>query len=369
MPVILINNAASIEVDISAALKYTINKGAFDVVLEYTGHPDDTGTVVIVLRSHAITERFIKLDWRDISSPTVASAEALRDLLLSWNIPLTIVQSSALPDGAATAANQTNGSQIVHNYELAVARGLISGVSSVNKFGAAPDGIQITPTDVWSRANSTPTQQIWLAPTAARIHSIVSTSADDDGSPVGIGARTIRIYGLKTWDLAETYEDIILNGTGAVNTVNSYVIIHRMKVLTCGASGPNVGTISATAATDTTITAVILPGDGQTEMAIYGVPSIQSFYMTRWSCSIAKSSGVAAHITFELRVNESPNMNTTCFLRKNDLAVQSTGNNDVEKVFLNPPKFAGPCIIKVQGIASVADADAKSGFDGYLVTN
>jgi len=106
MPVILVNNAASIEVDISAALKYTINKGAFDVVLEYTGHPDDTGTVVIVLRSHAITERFIKLDWRDISSPVVASAEALRDLLLSWNVPLMIVQSSALPAGAASEAKQ-----------------------------------------------------------------------------------------------------------------------------------------------------------------------------------------------------------------------------------------------------------------------
>jgi hypothetical protein len=368
MPVILVNNAASIEVDISAALKYTINKGAFDVVLESTGL--DSGMVIIILRSHAITERFIKLDWRDISSPTVVSAEALRDLLLSWNIPLTIIQSSALPDGAATAANQTNGSQIVHNYELAVARGLVSGVSSVNKFGAAPDGIQTTPTDVWSRANSTPTQQIWLAPTAARIHSIVSTSTDDDGSPVGTGARTIRIYGLKTWDLAETYEDIILNGTTPVNTVNSYVIIHRMKVLTCGASGPNVGTISATAAApDSTVTAVILPGDGQTEMAIYGVPSIQSFYLTRWSAAVAKATAVAAHVVFELRVNENPNVNTTCFLRKNDLAVQSTGSNNVEKIFINPPKYAGPCIIKVQGTASAADIDAKSGFDGYLVTN
>jgi hypothetical protein len=255
------------------------------------------------------------------------------------------------------------------DYGLLVARGLVSGVTSVNKFGAAPDGIQTTATDVWSRANATPTQQIWLAPTAARVHAIVSSSANDDGDPVGTGARTIRIYGLKTWNLAESYEDITLNGTGSVNTANSYVIIHRMKVLTCGASGPNVGTITATADTDTTVTAVILPGDGQTEMAIYGVPSIQSFYLTRWSCAIAKASGTAAHVTFELRVNENPNVQTVAYLRKNDLAVQSTGNNNVEKVFALPPKYAGPCIIKVQGIASAADIDAKSGFDGYLVTN
>lgn len=254
-------------------------------------------------------------------------------------------------------------------YALTVARGLISGVSSVNKFGAAPDGIQTTATDIWGRANSTPTQQIWLAPTAARIHAIVSTSTDDDGSPVGLGARTIRVYGLKTWDLAETNEDITLDGTTPVNTANSYVIIHRMKVLTCGASGPNVGTISATAATDTTVTAVILPGDGQTEMAIYGVPSIQSFYMTRWSGEIAKSSGTAAHATFELRVNENPNVQTVAFLRKNDLSVQSTGTNSLSKTFPNPIKYAGPCIIKSQAIASGADIDGKSAFDGFLITN
>lgn len=256
----------------------------------------------------------------------------------------------------------------VADYPLQVARGLIAGVTSVNKFGAAPDGIQVTATDIWSRADATPTQQIWLAPTAARVHAIVSSSADDDGNPVGIGARTVRIYGLKTWDLAESSEDITLNGVGAVNTANSYVIIHRMKVLTCGASGPNVGTITATAADNNTITAVILPGDGQTEMAIYGVPSVQSFYMTRWSAAIARATAAAA-VTFFLRVNENPNVQTLAYLRKNDLSVQSTGSNNVEKVFINPIKYAGPCIIKVQAVSSAADTDGKAGFDGYLVTN
>jgi len=254
-------------------------------------------------------------------------------------------------------------------FSLQVARGLVSGVSQINKFGAAPDGIQTSYTDIWSRANASTTQQIWLAPTAARIHAIVSTSTDDDGSPVGLGARTIRIYGLKTWDLAETSEDITMDGTTSVNTANSYVIIHRMKVLTCGTSGPNVGTISATAATDTTVTAVILPNDGQTEMAIYGVPSIQSLYLTRWSCAIAKGAAAAVSAVFEIRVNENPNIQTTCFLRKNDISTQSTGSTNVEKHFQNPIKYAGPCIIKIQAVGSAADIDGKSAFDGYVVTN
>lgn len=254
------------------------------------------------------------------------------------------------------------------DFGLEVARGRVTGVTSVNKFGSAPDGIQTTITDIWSRANAAVTQQIWLAPTAARIHAIVSSSASDDGDPVGVGARTIRVYGLKTWDLAETSEDITLNGTTPVNTANSYVIIHRMKVLTSGATSINVGTITATAATDSTVTAVILPGDGQTEMAIYGVPSTQSFYLTRWSAAVAKNA-TAVYCSFQLRVNENPDVQTTNFIRKNDLSVLSTGSTNVEKVFTNPIKYSGPCIIKVQAEGSANDIDGKSGFDGYLVNN
>ncbi len=255
------------------------------------------------------------------------------------------------------------------DYALQVARGLVSGVTHINKFGTAPDGIQTTATDIWSRADSTPTQQIWLAPTAARIHAIVSSSASDDGDPVGVGARTIRVQGLTSWSTAEVSEDITLNGTGAVNTVNAYVIIHRMKVLTSGATAINVGTISATAATDGTVTAVIAPGDGQTEMAIYGVPSIQSFYLMRWGGGIDRASGSAVTVDFRISVNENPDVQTTNFLRKDGISLQSTGTSMFDRHYAIPAKFAGPCIIKLQGIASAVDTEGEGGFDGYLVTN
>lgn len=254
------------------------------------------------------------------------------------------------------------------DYGLQVARGLVTGVSRVNKFGAAPEGVQVTATDIWSRADSAATQQIWLAPTAARVHAIVSSSTDDDGSPVGNGARTIRIYGLQTWSSAETSEDITLNGTTPVNTANSYVIIHRMKVLTSGATAINVGTITATAATDGTITAVIAIGDGQTEMAIYGVPSTQTFYLKRWGAAIGKGNTTIA-VNFKLLVNENPNVQTTNYLRKDDVNLVSTGTSGVSRVYDIPPSFSGPCIIKVQAMASAADTDATSGFDAYIVTN
>jgi len=153
---------------------------------------------------------------------------------------------------------------------------------------------------------------------------------------------------------------------------NSAVIIHRMKVVpqsTTTSVDGNVGTITATAAVDTTITAVILPNDGQTEMAIYGVPSVQDFYLTRWSANIDKASGGTTTADFILRVNPNPDIQTLAFIRKQDISLQSTGTNMFEKRYSCYPKFSGPCIIKIQGIASAADVDGESGFDGFLANN
>lgn len=364
------------------------------------------------------------------------------------------------------------------DFDLAVSCGKINDVKAVNKFGHAPAGIQITVSDIWDLANATPTQQIWLAPTAARIHALVSTDTVDtaglgtltltglpldtetvtigskvytfqtvltdvDGNVLigatasdsidnliagimltagagttyaasmtagddvvatvgagdtmlvydqqsatlsttegltngswgastitpGTGARKIKIYGLTDWNSAETNETIIMHGDVAVNTVNSYVIIHRMEALTYGTSGPNAGTITATAATDSTITAVMLIGNGQTEMAIYGVPSTKKLALKRWRCNIDKNIGAVASADFQIRVNESPNIQSTIFIRKHDISLQSTGSTMFESDFNPPLNFPGPCILKIAAIGSAADLDGESSFDGYLIDN
>jgi hypothetical protein len=252
---------------------------------------------------------------------------------------------------------------------LAVPRGEVPGISGVNKFGQAPDGVQTTLTDIWARADATPTQQIWLAPTAARIHALVSSDAGDDGSPVGIGARTVRVYGLQTWASAETSEVVTLNGVGAVNTVNSYVIIHRMAVVTMGASGPNVGTITATAAVDGTVTAAILPAKGQTQLAIYGVPSTQTLYLTSVLFSIHDTGGTSKKLDGFLVVNPNPDVQTIGFLVKDNGGANTAGSSTYVRNY--DPYFAipGPAIVKLQGISSTADLNVTAAFDGYLVTN
>lgn len=261
----------------------------------------------------------------------------------------------------------------VRDFFMDVASGNIDGFQAVNKFGHASSGVQSSATDIWDRADATPTQQIWVAPTQARVHNIVSTSdADSDSggvNPQGGGARTIKVYGLTDWDTKEVSETVTLDGTTAVATSNSYVIVHRMSVETNGATNINVGVITATAVTDSTVTAQISAGEGQTQMAIYGIPSVQSAYLNSYYGTLNKASGATATIDYRLKVNPHPDVELTQFITKQVRGVQSTGASSEIWNFVHPIKVAGPAIIKIQGLGSTTDLDGSAGFDLILIDN
>ncbi len=361
-----------------------------------------------------------------------------------------------------------------------ISLGLIKGRKIINKFGHSPNGIQVTSTDVWDRADATPTQQIWLAPTAARIHGIVSDDATDVGAKGiltfaanvgdtesvtigtkvytfqttltdvdgnvkigasasasidnliaainlaagagstyatsmsansidmnavagagdtmdlyfdtddlttattstdanvtwgattvvgGTGARKIQIYGLKTWDTKESSEIIWLNGTVSKNTANSYVIIHRMKVLKSGDTKINAGKITATAADDATVTATILEDEGQTQMAVYGVPSCQCALITSYYTSLVDAvanPSTANAVDIRLIVNTNPELVTTQFITKHSRGVSNAATSEMRHKFEPYNNISGPCIIKLQGIAYLADTELSGGFDIIL---
>jgi hypothetical protein len=184
----------------------------------------------------------------------------------------------------------------------------------------------------------------------------------------GTGARTVRIYGLTSWGAAEVSEDIILHGVDGVATVNDYVIIHRMEVLTSGGTLVNTGIIKATAETDASITAQILAQQGQTQMAIYGIPSTQTAYISGYYVSIIKAAA-ACRVKASLLVNPEPDSQLTAFTIKHNIGLDTTATNYLRHDFNPYLKIAGPAIIKVQGDASAADTDVIGGFDLVLLDN
>lgn len=67
-------------------------------------------------------------------------------------------------------------------------------------------------------------------------------------------------------------EFVVLNGTSDVETTNSYTRINLMHIHGAGSNKSNVGDITATAQTDSTVTAIIKADEGESRNAFYSVP-------------------------------------------------------------------------------------------------
>ena len=369
MPVILRNNATSIEVDISSALKYTINKGDFDVILESTGL--DAGMVIIVLRSHAITERYIKLDWRDISSPTQTSAQGLRDLLLSWNTQQIIIQSSALPAGAATSDNQINGNQATRivdsagiprgilmednsltsrDYQVAIAEGDILNHKLWSQLGFNGD-IDNTEEDVIEQGGT------YSFPALTGIQmDIRSSSANDDGVGLLTGIRTVTLYYLDETGTSHS-EDITLHGTAVVATVALKISrVNGLRAKTIGSGGSAAGNITLTEHGATThVYAQISTGFTRSRQAIYTVP--KNFNLAIGSVVVSGVNGSVSHwCRFILRATYDDEISavTTFFLPFAEMLVMDA---TVDRELSMPLKFPAGTDIKV---SAISDAGASN---------
>lgn len=256
------------------------------------------------------------------------------------------------------------------NPALEVALGKIGGRKKINKFGRGPVCDKDEPTDIWDGADGATATKLWVAPTAARVHEIVSDSDDDNGDPLGSGMRTIRIFGLVDWDTAEVSEDLTLEGTALVATANRYVIIHRILGLTFGALGTNAGVITATAQIDATVTAAIHAGQGQSLMMVYGIPSTQTLQLMYLRADVAMStSGDDGGVTVDatLLVKEYPGRADAGFLTKERF--QFTNVAPLARPYLAPNSFIGPAIAKFQVVSSVNGVEITAAFDAFVVDN
>jgi len=254
-------------------------------------------------------------------------------------------------------------------YNLLVSQGLVQGVTAVTQIGRAPDGVQTTISDIWSRCDVVPTQQIWIPPTTARIHNITSTSANDNIG--GTGAVSVIVYGLTSWSSKEISEVVTLNGVASVPTVNSYVIIHRMTAVaqaTTTSVGINGGIIRATAVTDGTITAQIDANAGTTQMAIYGIPSTQSLYIKSFFAYMNDSAG-GTRVDLQFRINFNPNIQRLGFVNGLNMQIQNQGSSGIINEIDITNTIPGPAIVKIQAISNTADVDVTAGFTAYLIDN
>lgn len=152
--------------------------------------------------------------------------------------------------------------------------------SADNKFGMN-EAVGTSFEDIWSNSGT------FTYPSSAATFTIESASTDDDGDPVGTGARTVEVLGLDG-NFAEITETITLDGTTQVTSSNSYLRINRMIVRTGGSTGSNVGIIQAKDGS-ANVLSEIPATDNQTLQTQFTVPAGKTMYIGKMFANVGKN--------------------------------------------------------------------------------
>jgi len=192
---------------------------------------------------------------------------------------LVIQQPAVMPSVSVQGAYEP--------FDLQVARNQIAGHQTVSIFGYQ-SAITTTFIPVWENATT------YTYPTSASTMTVVSTSANDNT------AASILINGLDS-NFNPISETIFLNGTTGVTTVNSYLRINSL-IMMSGGTGFKTNQGVITVKQSANIVAQINTGVGKSQSTIYTVPNGYSFYLDLAEVNTSNSYTGSTIITYKVQV-------------------------------------------------------------------
>lgn len=201
--------------------------------------------------------------------------------------------------GIVINSRSDRGGLVVVPETKEIALGNIANAGYVLKFGRNNNvDTSSDPEDVWNGGG------LYTGhPTGSpELVTIVSSSTNDASG--GTGARTIRIFGLKTSTSTEyESEDITMNGTTSVDSANSWYRINRAYVLTAGSANGAVGNITIAHKVTTANVFAVMPATfNQTTICAWTVPYGKTAIVRAATASIIRSAGAAGSATLSIRI-------------------------------------------------------------------
>lgn len=242
----------------------------------------------------------------------------------------------------------------------------LAGYTHISKFGRSTN-VDAVATDVWDMANTTEDIDLWTAPTASRVHDLVTNSSNDYA--VGTGCRTIEVQGLDgDWTIQA---EIVTLSSGAIpsQTTNSYRRIYRAICKTFGSGALNDGDIFLRALTDKTTTAMVTAGFGQTLMAIWTCPAASTCFIQSYYANFNKSGGSTGSIDVTLFVRSGADQADSGWTVKHHAGLISAGSSHFLHPFAPSVRIPAMSDVRIQAFGSTTDLDVSAGFDIIIIEN
>jgi hypothetical protein len=229
-------------------------------------------------------------------------------------------------------------------FDLQVSRNQIMGHSVQNIYGYQ-SSVTTANIPLWENAAA------YVYPVSATSMNLVSSNAADTA--------TILISGLNA-SFAPITESVVLNGTTAVATVNSFIRINSMQV-SVGSSTNPAGTVTLKDPTNTTTYAQINAGIGRTQMSIFTVPAGYTFYLSRVDCNSSFNGNNANYVTYK-----NYNVSSTGVVT---VTQQSPFTAWYHSQRVMPRAFAEKTDIQFQFQTSAGTAAVNCSVEGWLIKN
>lgn len=226
-------------------------------------------------------------------------------------------------------------------FDLQVARGQITGHSTVNIYGYQPLVAQ-TFIPLWENAT------VYTYPVAATIMNLAGSSGD---------TASIVITGLDASYVLQS-ETVVLNGTTPVPTTKAYLRINSMQVSVGSATNP-AGVVTLKDLTNTIIYSQINAGVGRTQAAIYTVPAGFTFYLSRVDLNTSLNGN--NHVTYRNRSASSAGVVT--LTQQAPFAISYNAQRVMPRPFLEKTD------IQLQATVASSTGEVSVSAEGYLIKN
>lgn len=233
-------------------------------------------------------------------------------------------------------------------YGHAISHGLVPNHTPVRQLGYNPD-VDNVREDLWELGGT------YVFPPAGGIQmAFVSDNVNDTAA--GTGARTADIHYLNA-SFVEMSENIILNGTTAVNTIATDILrINDIHVMTVGTNETSVGNLSLRNLAGTITYGYIAATGNASRQCIYTVPAGFNLFITGFNVGVGHNAGGRLG-EFSVRATTSHDDELTpgVFHFKNSVIVQ---DGSIYIPFPIPLKCVSMSDVKISVKSDLATASA-----------